>query len=205
MATLQRQAFELRAPRSSGISKADGTSLRSSAQPVCKLLMARRKKTAAQLRGEILVHLEEFDYQLLLLEKAMEQFGENFDLREFKRAFEKQAGISASHQVQAVERSFSRVQNFIAQLAESGSMLAQLKLPKSHGGDAARAFEALREAKIIEASICNQLKRGQAMRSEIEHEYVQVKAGRVHEAAKLVAAIAPEFISRYKTWIEPYL
>lgn len=83
--------------------------------------MTRRRKTAAQLRSEILTHLSEFDYQLLLLEKAMEQFGENFELKDFKAAFEKKAGIEASHQVQAVERSFSRVQNFMAQLAESGS------------------------------------------------------------------------------------
>jgi len=32
-----------------------------------------------------------------------------------------------------------------------------------------------------------------------------VKAGRVHEAAKLVAATGSEFINRYKAWIDPYL
>jgi hypothetical protein len=122
--------------------------------------MARRKKAASLLRSEILAHLEEFDYQLLLLETAMDQFGENFDLGEFKRAFEKKAGISASHQVQVVERSFSRVQNFMAQLAQSGSILAQLNLPKSHEGDAARAFEAPRDAKVIEPSMCNRLNAG---------------------------------------------
>lgn len=167
--------------------------------------MGRSQKTSARLRDEILARLEEFDYQLLLLEDAMRGFGENFDLPEFKRAFDKEAGVAGSQKVQLVERSFSHVQNFMAQLAEDGGMLAQLTPPKIHEGPAARAFEALKEAEVINASLCDRLKRCQKARSEIEHDYIHVTAGRVHEAAKLAAGAAPEFIQSYKDWIEPYL
>lgn len=163
------------------------------------------RKTPARLRTEILARLEEFDYQLLLLTEAMKEFGEAFDLREFKRAFEKESGVAGSHKVQTVERSFSHVQNFMAQLAEDGGMLTRLEPPKIHEGPAARAFEALKEAGVIDASLCDRLKRCQQARSEIEHDYIHVTAGRVHEMAKLAADSAPEFIERYKQWIEPYL
>ncbi|HEX5527889.1 MAG TPA: hypothetical protein VFX44_11930 [Solirubrobacterales bacterium] len=164
-----------------------------------------RRKTPARLRTEILARLEEFDYQLLLLEEAMKEFGEDFDLREFKRAFEKESGVVGSHKVQAVERSFSHVQNFMAQLAEAGGMLARLEPPKIHEGPAARAFEALEAAEVIDAPLCDRLKRCWQARSELEHDYIHVTAGRVHEAAKLAAESAPDFIERYKRWIEPYL
>ncbi|MGN6276265.1 MAG: hypothetical protein ACTHNP_10110 [Solirubrobacterales bacterium] len=167
--------------------------------------MGRTKKTPARLRDEILARLEEFDYQLLSLEAAMKEFGDNFALPPFKRAFERESGIAAFNKVQAVERSFSHVQNFMAQLAEAGGILAELEPPKIHEGPAARAFEALEEAGVIDASLVDRLKRCQNARSEIEHDYIHVTAGRVHEVAKLAAESAPEFIERYKNWIEPYL
>lgn len=167
--------------------------------------MGRVQKAPARLREEILARLEEFDYQFLLLEDAIRAFGEDFDLPAFKRAFEKESGVAGSQKVQLVERSFSHVQNFMAQLAEAGGMLAQLEPPKIHEGPAARAFETLEEAGVINASLCTRLKRCQQARSEIEHDYIHVTAGRVHEMAKLAVESAPEFIERYKPWIEPYL
>jgi hypothetical protein len=39
----------------------------------------------------------------------------------------------------------------------------------------------------------------------IEHSYVKVPAGKVHEAAELIAVCAREFIGPYRAWIEDYL
>jgi uncharacterized protein YutE (UPF0331/DUF86 family) len=167
--------------------------------------VAAKRKTDEQLRAGIVAHLEDFPIELLALESAMEEFGEDFDLAKFKLAFEKKPDIKAYNHVQAVERGFARVQKYIAALAESGSMLAGLALPKTHEGDAARVFDALREAGVISASVAKDLKRAQKARSEIEHEYVAIKAGRVHEAVKLVVAAARSFIGAYATWIAPYL
>ncbi|HEX6601281.1 MAG TPA: hypothetical protein VF030_01435, partial [Solirubrobacterales bacterium] len=69
--------------------------------------MARRR-SSAQLRNEVVSHLEDFPRQLLALESAMEEFGDDFDLKEFKRAFDDEADIKAYNRVQAVERAFSR-------------------------------------------------------------------------------------------------
>lgn len=166
--------------------------------------MAKRK-SRVQLRSEVVAHLEDFPRQLLALETAMEEFGEDFELKKFKPAFEGKAGSAAYNRVQAVERGFARVQNYIAQLAQNGARLAGLELPNSHQGEAARAFEALREAGAIDASLCKRLKRTQKARAEVEHEYVQVKAGRLHEAVVLLAASARDFIGPYASWIEEYL
>lgn len=159
----------------------------------------------SERREEIVGHLEEFPIQLLALESAMEEFGDDFDVAEFKLAFEGKPNIKAYNRVQAVERAFARVQNYIVQLAESGSMLAGLELPETHEGAAARIFDALREAGVITASVAKNLKRAQRARSAIEHDYVKVTAGRVHEAVELGLAAARSFIGPYAAWIEPYL
>jgi hypothetical protein len=39
----------------------------------------------------------------------------------------------------------------------------------------------------------------------IEHGYVTVPAGRVHQAAELIHDSARDFVSRYRSWVEPYL
>jgi uncharacterized protein YutE (UPF0331/DUF86 family) len=164
-----------------------------------------KHRSQEKLRREVAAHLEDFPRQLLALENAMEKFGENFELSEFKPAFEGDAGTDAYNQVQAVERAFSRVQNYIAQLAQNGLRLTDLELPKTHESEAARAFEALKEAGAIDASLSKRLKRMQKVRAEVEHEYLQVKAGRLHEAVELLAASARDFIGAYAAWIEPYL
>jgi uncharacterized protein YutE (UPF0331/DUF86 family) len=97
------------------------------------------------------------------------------------------------------------VQNYIAQLAKSGSMLAGLELPKTHEGDTMRVFDALKEAGVINASVARDLKRAQRACSTIEHDYVAVNAGKVHEAVELVATAARSFVGPYAAWIEPYL
>jgi uncharacterized protein YutE (UPF0331/DUF86 family) len=84
--------------------------------------------------------------------------------------------------------------------------LVQLPPPsKEAGGSAARAFEALREADVINGSLCRRLVRAQLARATIEHGYLQVSAGDVHRAAELVHGAARDFIGRYRTWIAPYL
>ncbi len=167
--------------------------------------MAAKRKSPALLRNEVIARLEDLPHQILALQSAMEEFGGDFKLTEFKPAFERKSGIKAYNKVQAVERAFSRVQNYVVELAEYGSKLAQLELPKSHQGDAARAFDALKAEGVFSATLCNRLKRAQKARSAIEHEYVAVKAGRLHEAINLVLPAAQDFIGPFSAWIAAYL
>lgn len=108
--------------------------------------------------------------------------------------------------MQAVERALSRVQNFVADLAQAGAKLAQLQSEEAvRASGSHKAFVALRDAGVIDAQLCARLIRAQEARSAIEHVYIQISAGRIHESAELVRASAREFISCYRGWIEPYL
>jgi hypothetical protein len=156
---------------------------------------------------DIVRHLEDFPRQYAALESAMAAFGDDFDLQQFKEAFNTAADMEAYNRVQAVERAVGRVQNFVAVLAEAAMKLAQLSLPpiEEGGSEAQQGFEALHGAGVIDRSLCRRVTRAQKARTMIEHSYVQTPAGDVHRAAELVHRTALEFIGPYRKWVEPYL
>lgn len=158
-----------------------------------------------RLHSEIVERLDGFPDEILALESAMEEFGESFELEKFKPAFEKKDGIKAYNRVQAVERAFSRVQNYVVELAERGCRLAELEVPNTHEASSARAFDALKEANVLDASLCRNLKRVQKARSDVEHEYPGMRAGRLHAVVELGLPTAREFIRAYRSWIAPHL
>jgi uncharacterized protein YutE (UPF0331/DUF86 family) len=135
----------------------------------------------------------------------MAAFGD-FDLQKFKQAFNTTDDIDAYNQVQAVERALGRVQNFVADLAQAGSRLAQLPSPdQQHTSAAHRAFVSLRDAGVISKQLCRRLIRAQDARTTIEHGYLGTTAGNVHQAARLIRESAREFIGPFRSWIAPYL
>jgi hypothetical protein len=140
------------------------------------------------------------------LEYAMSTFGNDFDLEAFKRAFEGTDGPDAYIRVQAIERGIGRVQNLLTDLAESGALLAELPIPDGEPGSRAqRAFASLRGAGVIDGELCAQLVEGQRKRSRIERMYIDVTAGEVHRAARLLHSAARPFVPRFRDWIEPHL
>jgi uncharacterized protein YutE (UPF0331/DUF86 family) len=158
-------------------------------------------------RRGIVRRLEDFPRQYSALENAMGVFGEDFDLQAFKEAFNTAADMDAYNRVQAVERAVSRLQNFVAELAEAGVKLAQLFLGpgRTPASPAQQAFEALREAGVIDGRLCRRLTRAQSARSRIERGYVDVPAGDVHRTAALVHDAARDFIGPYRAWVGNYL
>jgi hypothetical protein len=157
-------------------------------------------------RLAVVRHLEDFPRQYAALENAMAAFGGDFDLQQFKTAYNTADDMDAYNRVQAVERGLGRVQNYVSELAEAGVKLAALPSPKdSHGSPAQRAFESMREAKVISRGLCGRLVQAQSARTRIEHSYVQTPAGDVHRAAILVRDAARDFLGSYRAWIEPYL
>jgi uncharacterized protein YutE (UPF0331/DUF86 family) len=165
------------------------------------------KATHKRLRGEIVAHLEDFPRQYAALENAMGTFGENFDLAEFKRAFNSSHDMDAYNRVQAVERALGRIQNFVADLASAGVRLSGLPLApvEADGSPAQQAFDALRDANVIDGELCRRLIRAQKARPRIEHGYAGIPAGDVHRAAQLVHDSALDFIVSYRPWIAPLL
>lgn len=151
-------------------------------------------------------HLNDFPRQFLALEYAMSLFGTDFDLPQFKAAYNA-TDPATYHDVQALERAAGRVQNYVAALAEDGVRLADLDLiPVPAGGSRAQgAFEALREEKVVTPTLCKKLIRAQRARSRIERSYVTVPAGDVHRAILLVHEAAKDFVVLYRDWIESFL
>jgi hypothetical protein len=166
-----------------------------------------RKVDRSRARRDILRHLEDFPRQYAALETAMGAFGGDFDLEPFKEAFHTTEDMAAYNSVQAVERAAGRVQNFVTELADAGVKLAGLerKPTADAGSRAQQAFEALRDARIIDGALCRRLVRAQNARSMIEHSYVQTPAGDVHRATELIHAAARDFIGPYRGWIGGYL
>ena len=166
-----------------------------------------RKADRNRLTRDIVAHLEDFPRQLAALETAMAAFGDDFDLRPFKTAFDAVEDLEAYNRAQALERAVGRVQNYVADLATAGVRLTELpRGPSGEGGGAAQqAFEALRDAKVIDAALCRRLVRAQKARTLIEHGYVRTPAGDVHRATRLIHTAVGDFIGPYRAWIEPYL
>ena len=166
-----------------------------------------RQSARKRWRRDIVRHLEDFPRQYAALESAMAVFGEDFDLQSFKSAFETRHDMEAYNRVQALERAVGRVQNFMAELADSGTSLAGLPRPpmEVQGSAGQQAFEALRDAGVIDGSLCRRLTRAQRARSMIEHSYVQAPAGDVHRATLLVQGAAGDFIGPYRAWVAGYI
>lgn len=166
-----------------------------------------RRAERARWRDILVGHLKDFPRQYAALESAMNAFGDDFDRRAFKAAFDTTDDMEAYNRVQAVERALGRVQNYVGDLAEAGVKLAELpRLPmQGDGSRAVQAFEALRDASVINGNLCRRLVRAQGARRRLEHSYVQIKAGDVHRAAELVHETAHDFIQAYRRWIEQYL
>jgi uncharacterized protein YutE (UPF0331/DUF86 family) len=166
------------------------------------------KPSAAQRnrwRSEVIEHLEDFPRQYAALQNAMAEFGADFPLPPFKAAFDSTTDMDSYNRAQTVERALGRVQNYVAQLAITGSKLAELQPPKADEGEAGKAFTTLNKAGVISATLCRKLRRAQKARTMIEHSYVKVPAGKVHQAAGLIAVSAREFIGPYRAWVGDYL
>lgn len=167
-----------------------------------------RKAEWVRLKSNITGHLDDFSNQHEALEFAIGAFGTDFDLARFKRAFNSNGeDREAYRDVQAVERAAGRVQGYVGDLARDGALLAGLpREPEGGVGFRARqAFEALRQAEVIDGELCGRLVQAQKGRSMIEHEYIRLPAGKVHETVSIIRDAALDFIGPYRAWIEPYL
>jgi uncharacterized protein YutE (UPF0331/DUF86 family) len=158
-----------------------------------------------RLRREIVQRLADFPRQYGAFENAMASFGEGFELREFKAAFETESDLDAYNDAQAVERGITRVQGFVAELAVRGAKLSGVELPTEDAGLPERSLAALVAAGVIDSALSKRLKQAQRARNRIEHGYPEMSAGEVHAAAELVHDTSPDFIGPFRDWIEPFL
>ena len=168
-------------------------------------MSAQRPTDKRRWRTSILEHLEDFPRQILAMEVAMGQFGEDFDLPPFKQAYETTTDFDSYNRVQAAERAAGRVQSYVETLALAGCRLAGLQHPTIHASEALTAIITLRESGVINAALCRQLTRAHAARNAIEHGYIDLPAGKAHRGIKLIHASSLRFIAIYPDWVAPHL
>jgi len=147
--------------------------------------------------GRVLVDRENLWSDLRRREADLRRRGRRQDVQRTRSAL---AGIDRLLAAQ-------RVQDFVADLAIAGVRLSQLprKSLEGDGSPARQAFEALRDAKVIDGELCRRLTRAQKARSLIEHSYVRTPAGDVHRATRLIHETARDFIGPYRSWVGPLL
>ena len=58
---------------------------------------------------------------------------------------------------------------------------------------------------MIDGKLCRLLVESQEARTAIEHEYIRLRAGRLHQATLQVRDSSREFYELFRAWIEPYL
>lgn len=134
------------------------------------------------------------------LRTAMAEFGEDFDLEEFKASYESTDPVELN-KVKAVERGVDQLYNYIADLSMCGLELACIR-PRESELNARRDLRSLREAGVITITLEQRLQRLRELRRLLIHEYATATAEQVHESAVLVTSTFGSFYDSYRTWIE---
>lgn len=165
--------------------------------------MTPEEARRAGLRDSILRRLEDLPRQYAALENAMASFGDDFDRDAFAVAFESADDLDAYNRVQAIEQGFTRLQNYVVELAAAGAELAGLRgKARAH---ARRDLELLRDAGMLSGAACERLVQLQAIRNLVQHAYAELDAGQLHEAVQVLDAELPAFARAYRRWIDRYL
>jgi uncharacterized protein YutE (UPF0331/DUF86 family) len=129
----------------------------------------------------------------------MEAFGDDFSLDAFTAA----SGSSDPEElarVYAVERPLELLENYVVELAAAGIELAGLRGP----GEPASGIRDLRHLQaegVVSRRRCDRLVRLHEIRNMLVHEYPDLRARTVHEAAGLLVVELPGFLRDYGAWL----
>ena len=136
---------------------------------------------------------------LLALRTAMAEFGEDFDAEVFREAYASEDPAQLNY-VKAVERGVDQLCGYIAELAELGLELAELRGRRDEPS-ARRDLESLAGAGVLPGELTRRLQRLRELQRMLFREDASATAERVHDAALLVTANLPAFYEAYRSWI----
>jgi uncharacterized protein YutE (UPF0331/DUF86 family) len=129
----------------------------------------------------------------------MAEFGDDFDLDVFQRAFDSDDPVELNR-VKAVERGVDQLYNYIAELVALGLELAKGRARRQRTN--ARAdIDALRRLGAIGPGRARRLQRLRALRRQVVHEYAAATAEQMHEAARIIQSEFVPFYDAYRDWI----
>jgi hypothetical protein len=162
-------------------------------------LEAQDPDRARALKAKIRDRVTDVRRHLIALRTAMAEFGEDFDLDEFTRAYDAEDPV-ALNRVNAVERGVDKLYNTIAELTAFGLELASVR-PRGADLNARRDLANLRRIGVIGAERARRLERLRELRRLLVHEYATATAEQIHEAALIVADEFVPFYDAYRSWI----
>ncbi|MDQ3355517.1 MAG: hypothetical protein M3502_02120 [Actinomycetota bacterium] len=162
-------------------------------------LEQRDPDRARALKAKIRDRVADVRRHLIALRTAMAEFGEDFDLDEFRVAHASDDPV-VLNQVKAVERGVDQLYNYIAELSAFGLELAEVR-PRDAELNARRDLQALSRIGVLGAQRAQRLERLRELRRLLVHEYATAQAEQIHESARLVAAELAPFYEAYRAWI----
>jgi uncharacterized protein YutE (UPF0331/DUF86 family) len=162
-------------------------------------LEANDPDRARALKSKIRDRVSDVRRHLTALRTAMAEFGEDFDLDAFQRAYDSEDPVELNH-VKAVERGVDQRYNYIAELAAFGLELAGIRA-RGQDANARMDLDALQRIGVIGPQRTRRLQRLRELRRLLVHEYATATAEQVHEAARIVAAEFVPFYDAYRDWI----
>lgn len=162
-------------------------------------LEATDAERARALKAKIRDRVSDLRRHVVALRTAMAEFGEDFDVDEFKAAYASEDPVTLNR-VKAVERGVDQLYNYVAELAAFGLELAQVRA-RDDELNARRDIHALARIGVIGTERARRLERLRELRRLLVHEYATATAEQVHEAARLVASEFAPFYNAYREWI----
>ncbi len=172
----------------------------SGASPPPTPLETNDPERARALKAKIRDRMSDVRRHLLALRAAMAEFGDDFDLEAFCKAYVSEDPVELNR-LKAVERGVDQLYNYIAELAAFGLELAKLR-GRRDDTNARRDLDALCKAGVLSGELTGRLQRLRELRRMLVHEYATATAEQVHESAKLVANNFTAFYNAYREWVK---
>lgn len=154
---------------------------------------------ARALKAKIRDRVSDVRRHLVALRTAMAEFGEDFDLDEFQRAYDSEDPFELNR-VKAVERGVDQLYNYIAELAALGLELAGIRARREEA-NTRTDIDALRRIGVIGPERARRLQQLRELRRLLVHEYATATAEQVHEAARIISTEFVPFYDAYRDWI----
>jgi uncharacterized protein YutE (UPF0331/DUF86 family) len=163
-------------------------------------LDATDPERAGALKHKVLARLTDLARHYRAFDAAIAEYGTGFPEQVFVDAAASE-DPTVLNRVKAVERGLDQLFNYMAELAAQGLELAGVRAPGDEPN--ARAdLRRLRDAGIIEPGLCERLVQVAAIRNRMVHDYVGLAARDTHEAARLLHAALPAFVTAYQGWLK---
>jgi len=106
--------------------------------------------------------------------------------------------------VYAVERLFELLENYVIELAHLG-LVETGTIGAEDSTTGREDLRSLADNDVITKTLRDRLVELHELRNQLVHEYPDVKAHRLYAASTALLPLVREFMSRYLTWLRPWL